>query len=157
MEVTEEKQIEASRVREKKFRAWHEGNKAFKYTTLKEIWMNGWLCCEGLESPKLPKDRQGVFTTREALENFYGFVLNADWEECIGLPSQDGSDIYVNDITADKCIIKIGIFTTGDDYSTKAFGAYKWDPEEGYSWGIDPDFPETIIGNTHEKPELLGL
>lgn len=59
---------------------WHKGNQKFLYATIEDIWINGWLCCEGYAGPELPKDKHGIFTKREELENFGAFMANANWE-----------------------------------------------------------------------------
>lgn len=65
----------------------------------------------------------------------------------------NGKEIYEGDISADRCVVHIGKFITGDDYGTPAFGVYKTDGTS--TWGLDPNFPETIIDNIHDNPKLL--
>ena len=74
--------------------------------------------------------------------------------EYVGQQSKDGHDIYEGDVDASGCVVCIGEFTTGDDYGTQAYGAYTTDGV--CTWGLDPEFPEKIVGNIHENLDLLG-
>ncbi len=141
-------------MREIRFRAWHENNQDFIYATLKSIWMNGWSCCEALESPKLPKEKDGIFTTQEALKNYGAFEPNANWEMFTGLKDKNGkgAEIYKDDLihAANSSLI----------------GVVVYDTERGQWWVYEQNRPLLPLhealsanafkcGNIHEKPELL--
>lgn len=61
--------------------------------------------------------------------------------------------MYEGDITSDGCVVKLGLFTTGEDLRTEVIGFYKTDGQ--CKWGLEPLFKEIIIGNIRENPELL--
>jgi uncharacterized phage protein (TIGR01671 family) len=95
----------------------------------------------------------GEARIKDELFSSYTEVLPKTVGQSTGLKDKNGREIYEDDITADKCVIKFDTFITGDDYGTKAIGYCITDGK--CTWGLEPDFPETIIANRHENPELL--
>lgn len=134
--------------REIKFRAWDKINS--KWVSV------GSLDKEIVINPFTSTSRAGQFSISEynavhdIAENIGTTIILMQFT---GLKDRKGKEIYEGDVTASKCVVKIGVFTTGDDYGTKAYGAYITDGS--CTWGIDPDSPELIIGNIHENPELM--
>lgn len=151
-----------------KLRAWNEKNQAFTYATLKDIWINGWYCCEGLESPRPPKDEQGTFTQREALEKTVAFYPNAKWELFTGKIDKNNIDIYAGDAVKIKRS-KWPAYQHTQAYAIADYSAYF------YGWKLSEfivpehpngriisnlyDYPSNeieVIDNIYENPKLLN-
>lgn len=117
-----------------KFRAWDTKNKKYHYF-------------EGIWNNHRPFIERSTFPQYESSPEYYELII----EQFTSFEDKKTKDIYAGDITADKCVVRIGVFTI--DYATEVYGVYKTDGVS--TWGLDPDFPEIIIGNIHENPELL--
>lgn len=61
----------------------------------------------------------------------------------------EGQEIYQGDILKDGCVVEFGVFETNDDNETEAIGFYRTDGQS--KWGLDPEYPETIIGTIHDN------
>ena len=148
-------------MREIKFRAWHEGNKAFVYATIKDIWINGWHCAEGHYgglNPSTPKTKEGVYTTEKYLKSHHAFKPNAYWQLFTGLKDKNGIEDYHKNILQDTLTKLV---------CTVEYGEYKCKNGIGLGWYLqmlngEPYIPYPysledweVIGNIYENPELL--
>lgn len=144
-------------MREIKFRAWHEANKKFEYVTIKDIWKNGWQCCEGTrqlgetdEINQIKTKQHGIFTTQECLDGFANksFIPMAEWKQYTGLKDKNGKEIYEGDVVVD--------WNTGmkNEYSAPVV---VWLNDYKLMNHLQPDqfCILEIIGNIYENPELL--
>ena len=147
-------------MRDLRFRAWHEGNGDFVYITLREMWENGYHCCEVDGCMDRPKSEDGVYTTRAYLREHRAFKPNATWEQSTGKFDRNGKEVYKGDgIHA--------VHKSGSGITTYA-GVVVWDTKYA-AWAISYEHSDAgkctehlmnigiikVIGNIHENPELL--
>lgn len=132
-----------------KFRAWHEGNKAFEYFTLRDVWKNGFVCNEGWERVHSASDADHLAEV--------AFIPTSEPEQFIDIKANDHRDIYEGDI------VRTSI--THEGHRLPHMGEVVYSEYYGCfctrNLGGDTPFyrhainDREIRGNIHETPDLL--
>jgi uncharacterized phage protein (TIGR01671 family) len=140
-------------MREIKFRAWHEKNKAFEYFTVKDIWKNGVDCVRAggysAEHSKTPMSDDEITEST--------FVPNVEFEQYTGLKDNNDKEIYEGDILkfcSEKRHKNFGLLFCEWDEKRARFQC-RLKNKEAVSFHVDFWNDMEIIGNINEAPELL--
>jgi hypothetical protein len=142
-----------------KVRAWHHKNKEFTYSTLSEIWENGFRVCESSRINFFPchYDKSGHFLHDSVFRGFKKscwIPSHAEWELFTGIQDKNGKEVYAGDVlrrhSHEDCFVVEWNVMNARFVLTRICEI----PEIGQAIGFLSVCE--IIGNIHENPELIG-
>lgn len=152
-----------SKMKELKVRAWHKANNNFVYSTLQDIWKNGFhvgQCYEVNNSSHIMRDNTGLYANESFFSVCGAFNLLADWELFTGHSDMNGKEIYEGDIVDQAVYLEDDPCPFSVVFEDGAFRVKHREWDENL---MKPVFDSrylavmvhAVLGNIHENPELL--